>query len=119
VLISCLAPVGAAHASNPLHGKWVANAPGGISYYWFSHGHRDKHDKQCDIGRFWHSYIDCYGGLVVLHGTWILHHHGADGEMEMLFDNWVHMTNAVGPDHGSMPLWCAGTGTALSYGRVH
>ena len=118
-LASSLAMVGAVDAHSPLRGKWLADAPGGISTYCFSHGHRDKHDKHSDIGRFSHSYIDCYGGLVVLHGTWVLHHHGAEDTLDLHFDNNIHMHELTCPNNGLLPLWNAGTGTALSYGRTH
>jgi len=119
VLASSLAMVGAVHADNPLRGKWVAEAPGGISTYYFAHGHCHKKDKACDTGRFSHTYCDCYGGLVVLHGTWILHHQGGGGTLDMHFDNNVHMTEIACPGDGLLPLWNALTGTALLYGRVH
>ena len=120
VLAGSLAMGGAVHAHNPLWGKWIAAAPGGeVSTYCFSHGHRDKHDKHCDVGRFSHSYVDCYCGLIVLHGTWILHHHGTDGTLDLHFDNNVHMSAIASPGHGMLPLWHAGTGSTLSYRRAH
>ena len=70
VLAGSLALVGAGPGpQSPRVGNGSPRHRTGISTLWFSHGHRDKHDKDCDIGWFSHSYVDCYGGLVVLHGT--------------------------------------------------
>jgi hypothetical protein len=120
VLALSPAPVSAGLlAHNPLRGEWVAEAPLGITTYCFKSCHCHQHDKNCVIGRFAHSYCDCYGGIVVLHGTWILHSDGAGGTLELHFDNNIHLTDIAYTGNGLLPLWNAGIGKALPYGRVH
>ncbi len=118
IALGAAAILGGKADAHPLRGTWVANAPCGVSTYHFGHGHRDKHDKHAEVGRFYHSYVDFYHGLVVLHGTWILHHDGPTGTLEMHFDSHIHVGDVAWADNGMLSLWNVGTGKGLMYGRL-
>ena len=41
------------------------------------------------------------------------------GTLELHFDNNIHLTDIAYTGNGLLPLWNAGIGKALQYGRVH
>jgi hypothetical protein len=116
LFVAALALAGPARAGNPIKGEWTANTPMGITCYYF--GHRFLCDRHEFAGRFSHSWIDLYGGQVVIRGTYVLHGDGPEVTLDLLFDNFVRFTGIPIPGNGLLPLWDAGTGATLSYARA-
>jgi hypothetical protein len=118
LLISAtLATTAQAHAANPVHGRWVAQAPGGGTSYYHFHAATER-TGTFDKGRFVHAYTDPSGRQVVLHGTYRLHHIGPRGKLNLFFDNGLHLKDVEHSGKNWLMLRHVGSGLVMTYSRV-
>jgi hypothetical protein len=112
-----LGPIGQTQASNPIHGKWVAQVPGGgVSYYHFHNA--VERNSTFDKGRFTHVYHD-RGREVVLQGTYRLRHFGHRGKLHLHFDNGLRIDDIEHAGKDWLQLRHVGRGIELTYTRAH
>jgi hypothetical protein len=112
-----LGAYGQVQAGNPVHGRWVAQAPGGGTSYYHFHSASER-TGHFDKGRFTHVYTNPAGGQVVLHGTYRLHHFGQQGKLHLFFDNGLHLNDVEHSGRGWLQLRHVGSGLVLTYTRV-
>ena len=114
---AALATSSQAHAANSVHGRWVAQSPGGGSSYYHFHA-ATEWNGSFEKGRFVHVYTHPSGKQVVLHGTYRLHHFGPRGKLHLFFDNGMHLKDVEHSGRGWLQLRHVGSGLIMTYTRV-